>query len=220
MNGIVGNSDHILQAHLTNGYFKHAKKYVVSGGLSESFIRDHKKPPNKVSHIGYLGQIVLTKGVDDFIQLAHKYNNLNFVIGGDVSNQYALKLKMKNKLSNLFWLGRVDPEEFLDSIDILIVPSKWHEPLPRVIYEAYARGILVVATDNGGNPSVMKKLSAEYRLLYSSDNSNSLFSIFQDALNLISSGKYDPNVLIKNSLNFTKTKIVDQYCRIYNEVKD
>ncbi|MCG8582625.1 MAG: glycosyltransferase [Bacteroidales bacterium] len=215
---LVGNSDYILQAHIREGYFKNAKTNVVSGGLPDSFRLEEKTPPQSVTRVGYLGQLVFTKGVDDFIQLAHNFKQINFVVGGDVSNQYALQLTTKNSLSNLTWLGRVNPQEFLDSIDILIVPSKWHEPLPRVIYEAYARGVLVVATENGGNPSVMDELPQEYKFLYASENFDLLLSAFQKALDFILSKKFNPNILIKHSSLFSESRIIDKYSMIYEDL--
>jgi glycosyltransferase involved in cell wall biosynthesis len=42
-------------------------------------------------------------------------------------------------------LGRV-----LSGIDVLVVPSRWYENAPGVIFEAFAAGLPVVATDLGG----------------------------------------------------------------------
>ncbi len=215
---LVGNSNYILQAHIKENYFKNAKTYVVSGGLPDSFRLKKKTPPQRINRVGYLGQLVFTKGVDDFIHLAHYFKKTKFVIGGDCSNQYAIRLRSEDTLSNLSWLGRVNSQEFLDSIDILVVPSKWHEPLPRVIYEAYARGVLVVATENGGNPSVMTGLPQEYQFLYASESEDQLLSSFKRALDFVLSEKFNPNILIKHSSIFAESQIIDKYCKIYQKL--
>ncbi|ODB92743.1 hypothetical protein A3197_20410 [Candidatus Thiodiazotropha endoloripes] len=220
VNVVVGNSEHILQSHLREGYFKNARTDVVSGGLPDSFRLSNRVPTKSVNRVGYLGQIVKTKGVNDFINLAYINNSIEFLIGGDNTSLYASKLQDNNLLHNLKWMGRVDPKEFLDSIDILIVPSKWHEPLPRVIYEAYSRGVLVVATKNGGNPSVMDELPKAYRYLYESNNFELMTSTFQKAVSFVESNDFKPNILIDHSILFSESNIIDKYCRIYEGVKN
>lgn len=55
------------------------------------------------------------------------------------------------------FLGYVKPEEFFARIDVLVVPSLWEEPLGRVIYEAYARGVAVIANRLGGMPEIIEE---------------------------------------------------------------
>lgn len=43
-----------------------------------------------------------------------------------------------------------DAGRALSGIDVLVVPSRWYENAPLVIYEAFAAGVPVVATDLGG----------------------------------------------------------------------
>ena len=44
---------------------------------------------------------------------------------------------------NVSFLGLVEPDRFLGSIDILVVPSLWQENSPRVVYEAFDRELLL-----------------------------------------------------------------------------
>jgi glycosyltransferase involved in cell wall biosynthesis len=46
--------------------------------------------------------------------------------------------------------GRDEVGEVLAGLDVLVVPSRWYENGPGVIFEAHAAGIPVVATDLGG----------------------------------------------------------------------
>ncbi len=55
--------------------------------------------------------------------------------------------------------GAFPPErlgEVLAGIDILVVSSRWYENTPLVIYEAFAAGVPVVATDLGGMSEVVE----------------------------------------------------------------
>jgi glycosyltransferase involved in cell wall biosynthesis len=49
------------------------------------------------------------------------------------------------------WVGQV-----LSEIDVLVVPSRWYENAPVVIYEAFAAKTPVVATDLGGMSEVVE----------------------------------------------------------------
>jgi glycosyltransferase involved in cell wall biosynthesis len=41
-------------------------------------------------------------------------------------------------------------DSFFDKIDYLVVPSLWHEPMGRVVIEAYAYGVPVLVNKVGG----------------------------------------------------------------------
>ena len=46
--------------------------------------------------------------------------------------------------------SREELESVLADLDVLVVPSRWYENAPGVIFEAFAAGMPVVATDLGG----------------------------------------------------------------------
>ena len=88
---------------------------------------------NKIN-IGFLGRLDTHKGVHTFIDLSNRINNHNFLIAGSGALEVVLKEYGRNN-TNLRFLGRVNPTDFLSKIDILIVPSI-REPLGNVIIEA------------------------------------------------------------------------------------
>jgi glycosyltransferase involved in cell wall biosynthesis len=53
-------------------------------------------------------------------------------------------------------VGQVRAQEFLRSIDVLVVPSLWHEPFGLVLCEAIGAGVPVVASAVGGIPEVIQ----------------------------------------------------------------
>ena len=52
-------------------------------------------------------------------------------------------------------IARAEMHTFLSSYGILVVPSRWAEPLPRIIQEGMAVGCIVVAADIGGIPEII-----------------------------------------------------------------
>ena len=51
--------------------------------------------------------------------------------------------------------GKVSPAAFYESVDVTVVPSLWHEPLARVIFESFAHGVPVIASSRGGSPELV-----------------------------------------------------------------
>jgi glycosyltransferase involved in cell wall biosynthesis len=53
------------------------------------------------------------------------------------------------------FLGFTRAEEFYRQLDVLVVPSLWHEPFGMVVIEAFAHGVPVVGSRRGGIPEIV-----------------------------------------------------------------
>ena len=53
---------------------------------------------------------------------------------------------------NVRFLGWTSPEAFFPEIDILVLPSVWPDPQPRVTFEAFSYGVPVIGSRAGGIP--------------------------------------------------------------------
>jgi glycosyltransferase involved in cell wall biosynthesis len=64
---------------------------------------------------------------------------------------------LRNRASglNVDFPGKVAPAAFYESVDVTVVPSLWHEPLARVIFESFAHGVPVIASARGGSPELV-----------------------------------------------------------------
>ncbi len=137
------------------------KVYFVRNGVNlENFSFKERKMINSDNPIiGFLGRIVKIKDVKTFIKSANyvlqKYPNAKFLIAGPtqedeeyykICEKLIFSLKLEN---NINFLGSVNPKEFLDQIDIMVLTSL-SEGQPLVIAEANASGVPCVATDVGG----------------------------------------------------------------------
>jgi len=117
--------------------------------------------------VGTIGQICLRKGQDVLVHaaaiLAEKLPNVHFVIVGErwsdkpESRQFeqALRDAATDKLAGrLHFLGlRNDVDRVLNELSLLVHPAR-QEPLGRVLLEAAASGVAVVATDVGGTREI------------------------------------------------------------------
>jgi len=158
VSGVVGNSKHVLNRHLEGGCFREAKfRGVVYSFANATGYADEPRDVRDALRFGYLGQIEPSKGielvVDHFTRRPH--GQWELWVAGRGKSEYVAALMCRSERPQIRWLGWVDSASFLSQIDVLVVPSLWEEPLPRVILEAYQHGVPVVSTDRGGIPEVV-----------------------------------------------------------------
>ncbi len=116
--------------------------------------------------VTFLGQIRDIKGVGDFIEMAKRlpHPDARFLIAGECRDpdkfegsysEEGLKAAFGNddRLRYLGYLERV--EDLYRSSDIVVVPSRWQEPLGLINLEAGACRKPVVATRSGGIPEII-----------------------------------------------------------------
>jgi glycosyltransferase involved in cell wall biosynthesis len=118
-------------------------------------------------HFGYLGQVVPVKGVDilvrAFRQLSRVRRNARLTIYGslEVQPDYARRLKrMAGGDPDIHFVGgyrHEDLAKILSGLDVVVVPSVWHENSPIVILEAFAAGRPVIGTDVGGIAEIVQE---------------------------------------------------------------
>lgn len=115
------------------------------------------RPRTRFTRIGVLGRIAPEKGQLTFVRAAHialqSRPDLPFLIGGTsmfASQDYFLQVQRESP-SSIEFTGWMQPaSSFLEQIDLLVVPSAAVDANPRVIPEAFAAGVPVVAFNSGG----------------------------------------------------------------------
>lgn len=108
--------------------------------------------------IGFIGRIVKIKGLDFLMNILKEINSSSTTlhiagIKSDDAIEYYKEMKSIAKEENYLWLENLDSSgvmEFLDNIDLLVVPSFWIETGPYVIFEALARKVPVLTFNLGG----------------------------------------------------------------------
>jgi len=115
------------------------------------------RPRPAFRRIGVLGRIAPEKGQLTFVRAARMAARdnpgLRFTVCGSPvfsSAAYFDSIKAEAESTVTFEPWTDDVGAFFDSIDVLIVPSDPIDANPRVIPEAYAAGVPVVAFDGGG----------------------------------------------------------------------
>ena len=124
----------------------------VAGASSE-------RRPSSTLRFGFVGTLAPHKGPDVLIRafrmLPPETDATLSVHGSEKGYEsYADELRaLAGDDERIFFHGAFAREELgrvLAGIDVLVVPSRWYENAPGVIFEAFAAGAPVVATDLGG----------------------------------------------------------------------
>lgn len=115
------------------------------------------RPRSKFTRIGVLGRIAPEKGQLTFVRAARiaaqSRPDLRFLIGGTpmfAGQDYFVQVQ-RESFANVEFTGWMQPaSSFFEQIDLLVVPSAAVDANPRVIPEAFAAGVPVVAFQSGG----------------------------------------------------------------------
>ncbi|MBN1571034.1 MAG: glycosyltransferase, partial [Acidobacteria bacterium] len=145
-----------------------------------------EKAPSELIRLGYMGQIVPVKGLDLLISAfisSGIESKAQLSICGDMTADpvYAASLKTAAAGNrSIRFMGAFPLDQLgqvLSQMDILVVPSQWHENNPRVIQEAFACKIPVIASDVGGISEFVQH--ERTGLLFRRDSVTELAQIFQ-----------------------------------------
>lgn len=111
-------------------------------------------------NFGFVGQITWIKGLHLLIkafQMSSLSDHANLLVFGsmeqDSDYQEVIRRSINGNSDSIFLRGGFPHEDLgkvLAEIDILIVPSIWHENNPRVVQEAFASGTPVITSAVGG----------------------------------------------------------------------
>ncbi len=172
---VIGVSRFVLERITTQGYFSRARQHVVHNRTPVT-TGQNSKPKLRNSHplrFGYIGTLSENKGVGWLIEQFQRLEiDARLDVAGRGKLDYESKLKAMADPSKVSFLGYCDSDEFMQSIDVLVVPSLWAEPFGLVAVEGCANNLPVIASNMGGLPEIIRD---EYNgLLCSPDDPDSL----------------------------------------------
>jgi glycosyltransferase involved in cell wall biosynthesis len=155
VDAVAGNSDFILKKHIDSGFFKNSISYVVYNSFDQKNQVNRKTTGNKI-RFGFMGQLSSYKGIELLFGIFKDIKDAKLnVFGKAQTYEYGKYLESRYASDQIKFHGFVNTENAMEMIDVLIVPSIWDDPLPRVIYEAYFYGIPVIGSKRGGIPEII-----------------------------------------------------------------
>jgi glycosyltransferase involved in cell wall biosynthesis len=152
VDAVVGISKSILDRFAHAGYFAEAQQHVIHNARA---IATTGKPRQRLAgqpvRVGYLGTLSRIKGVE---WLVTSFKSLaidaTLHIAGKGREGYVKKLQQLADDERIEFAGYVSAADFLNTVDVLVVPSLWQEPLGMVVIEAMAHHVPVIANRVGG----------------------------------------------------------------------
>jgi len=180
VNAVAGNSEFTLEAHRRAGRFagvdgRRLFNIVPSSGKQRD--ADQGEP----LRFGFLGRIEAEKGIDVLLDALPRIGRdaWRLRIGGSGRDEVVRRYRSTED-DRVAWLGQVAAGAFFRSIDVLVVPSLWPEPLPRTLVEAVAHGCSIIAAASGGIPEVAGL--AHCSTLYQAADAEALAAAMRDAI--------------------------------------
>lgn len=157
---VVANSEYTREVHRSLGFFARAETFDVIHGCVAAVPtppQDVGRAPDSPLRLGYIGRLHPTKGVELLVDAFRATGRRDLVlrIAGTGADGYPERLRSRAGGGRVELLGHVAPSEFLSSIDVLVVPSLWNEPMGRVVIEAARAGVPVIAAKRGGIPELV-----------------------------------------------------------------
>lgn len=130
--------------------------------------REPVRTPAGPPRVGCVARIAPEKGQREFVAAAAKIHvalpDARFVVAGAplFSDPGAVSYeRLVRKAAGCMpveftgWIE--DVYDVIEKLDLLLVPSVWEEPNPRVILEAFAAGVPVLAFPRGGIPEIIEE---------------------------------------------------------------
>jgi len=149
-------------------------KRVAYGKLMNPFDVAQYDPVYSGEFALYFGRIIDEKGVDCIVDAA-ELAPIPIKIIGDGPEYEMLSSRCEERgLTHVEWIGpRWGDElrEYLSAARFVLVPSRWHENFPYVIFQAFAAGKPVLGSNRGGIPELIGR---ERGIVFDPDDTASL----------------------------------------------
>lgn len=111
-------------------------------------------------YIVYFGNICYRKGTHLLLTVAKQFKHIPLKVIGEGPYKRVLQQQVSEyNLKNVELLGYKPVNELIDVVSkalLVVIPSLWYEVAGLTIYEAFALGKCVVASDIGGIPEIVK----------------------------------------------------------------
>lgn len=157
---IIAPSNWVKQTLIWNGVEEN-RISVVQHGVDPLVIGNGDKTYSNQIRFGYIGRLVKLKGVDlliqAFLKLSKETYNASLKIFGpaseDEKNYYNFCQQIGQKDTRITFHGILSREQMskiFSEIDVLVVPSGWHEVLGIIVQEGLANLTPVIGSRIGG----------------------------------------------------------------------
>lgn len=194
---------------------------VIPNGNNLEWVNGLRRNPSHPIRIGFLGNVIPTKGVhiliDAYKLLLQDYSQINLEIWGDFGSKPEYYLALRSMATDdIKFGGRYESDDLpsiLANLDVVVVPSIWYETHGIVIQEAFAAGLpVIVSAGTSLTESVTDEVNGlHFQMGSATDLANKLRRLIEE-----------PGLLDKLSANIPSVRTIEEdakeYSRLYFEL--
>jgi glycosyltransferase involved in cell wall biosynthesis len=164
---------------------------------------------------GFIGRVEEEKGIETLLAATRQLGSSNWKlkIAGKGIDGYVDTLKRKYTDPRIEWLGFTDAAKFYSSVDVVVLPSLWPEPLPYVCVESLHAGKSLICTASGGIPEIARL--SKIVEFFPAGNANALAEKMNLALNSPQQWRESEIPDESKLVAFREEYVVDRYLREY-----
>tara|TARA_B100001248_G_scaffold250487_1_gene224616 strand:- start:9703 stop:10824 length:1122 start_codon:yes stop_codon:yes gene_type:complete len=191
--------------------------------LKKFYIKENFNKDSRLN-VAMISRLNNDKGLDTYFKIANSYRdkNINFNLAGqiDSKNFKSEKIFYKYaKMNNVKYFGFIDNiSNYLKKIDVIILPTRRYEGIPKILIESAASGIVMIASSIGGCKEVIQDEYNGFLINFDNQTFNIIQKINQldKNRNLLQKMGYNARKSVeeKFDINFIKNSYIDVYKKI------
>lgn len=223
VSAVVGASQAVLDMHLRRGLFAEVTARRVINNARNYAAAPSRTYPQRAKTFGFIGTVGPWKGITQVLDAVQRLDaepgieGIRFLVAGGGDEGYLSALRERYASDRIEFLGKVKPQDFFQRIDVSVVPSLWHDPLPGVVFESMIFGVPVIGARRGGIPEMVSH--GVNGLLFEPDVAGDLESCMRRLM-------AEPGLLDKYgecarhaSAHYSNPgRVIDAYYQLYEEI--
>ena len=217
VDAVVAVSRHTLQRHLDLDFFPNARqKKVIYTGIDAPVRAAHSARDGEPLRLGFLGKIEPAKGIFWLLSTLARLDDKRWTlkIGGTGRKHVMQDLHKTAATMNIEYLEWVDPFAFLAGIDLLVVPSLWEDPMPRVAIEAIVSGVPVLVSKHGGLGE-MAALCPDAVFAFDPAGPNTFVTLLQKFIDAPERARELRQKCVVAANHFSRSTTCEEHLRVY-----
>lgn len=173
---VISPSQFLLKFYHDRGFFPSSKQVVLRNPLTVDITASPKQEKTGPIRFLYLGQIEYHKGIlfllETFLQTKDLGAELHIVGDGSCFKEVVEKARGDSRVHMYGRMDRKTLPQLFEKIDMTIVPSLCYENSPTVIFESFAFGVPVLASNIEGVAELIRE--GENGMTFVAGNAESL----------------------------------------------
>jgi glycosyltransferase involved in cell wall biosynthesis len=154
LNRLIAPSDYFRELHVSAGIIGADRALTIRQGAAAGTERVRGGANGDVA-LGFIGALAPHKGLPTLLRAFEEGPRdwrLRIAGRGPLEDAVRAWSTRDPRVDYVGPVGNGDKDSFLDSLDVLVIPSEYEENAPLVAVEAAVRGLPAVVSDRGGLP--------------------------------------------------------------------